>query len=96
MKRSVQALKHKTGKQNIVGERIRIARQQQAPPWTMEHLSVMLEEHEGLEMSISTIGRIESGMRSVYDYEIIAFAQVFNVDLKWLLNIDKNELVFVS
>lgn len=62
----------------------------------MEHLSVMLEEHEGLEMSISTIGRIESGMRSVYDYEIIAFAQVFNVDLKWLLNIDKNELVFVS
>ena len=62
----------------------------------MEHLSVMLEEREGLDMSVSTIGRIESGTRSVYDYEIIAFAQVFNVDLKWLLNIDKNELVFVS
>ena len=62
----------------------------------MEHLSVMLKEREGLDMSVSTIGRIESGTRSVYDYEIIAFAQVFNVDLKWLLNIDKNELVFVS
>ena len=56
----------------------------------------MLKEREGLDMSVSTIGRIESGTRSVYDYEIIAFAQVFNVDLKWLLNIDKNELVFVS
>ena len=91
MKRSLQALKQKTGKQNIVGERIRIARQQQNPPWTMEHLSEMLEEHEGLEISISTIGRIESGMRSVYDYEIVAFARVFNVDLKWLLNFHKTD-----
>jgi HTH-type transcriptional regulator, cell division transcriptional repressor len=88
VKRSLQALKQKTGKQNIVGERIRIARQQQVPPWTMERLSEMLEEHEGLEISISTIGRIESGTRSVYDYEVIALARVLDVDLKWLLNID--------
>jgi HTH-type transcriptional regulator, cell division transcriptional repressor len=88
VKRSLQALKQKTGKQNIVGERIRTARQQQTPPWTMERLSEMLEEHEDLEISISTIGRIESGTRSVYDYEIIAFARVLDVDLKWLLSLD--------
>ncbi len=86
MTRSQQALKQKTGKQNVVGERIRIARQQQIPPWTMERLSEMLEEHEGLEISISTIGRIESGNRSVYDYEVVALARVFKIDLKWLLN----------
>ena len=84
--RSQQALKRKTGKQNIVGERIRIARQQQTPPWTMEHLSEMLEVLEDLEISISTIGRIESGARSVYDYEVVALARVFKVDLKWLLD----------
>lgn len=52
----------------------------------MERLSEMLEEHEGLEISISTIGRIESGNRSVYDYEVVALARVFKIDLKWLLN----------
>jgi hypothetical protein len=51
----------------------------------MEDLANQLEASSGLEMSIATIDRIEKGRRGVYDYEIVAFAQVFNIDFALLL-----------
>ncbi len=83
--RSAQALHLSAGRKNIIGQRIRTLRLSFAPPWTMEYLTEMLEKESGLEMSISTIDRIEKGRRSVYDYEVVAFAKTLGVSFTSLL-----------
>ena len=51
----------------------------------MELLAANLERVTGVELSISTIDRIEKGRRSVYDYEVVAFAKTFEVSVTELL-----------
>jgi hypothetical protein len=85
--RRPNALKLKTGRMNIVSKRITLARQKHSPAWTMEALSQALEEHTGLVLSIGTIGKIEAGIRGVFDYEVVAFAQTLEVDANWLLGL---------
>jgi transcriptional regulator with XRE-family HTH domain len=80
---ATQWLHRRTGRKNIAGISIRAARQQLG--WTMEKLSVQLEQSAGLELSIATIEKIEKGTRSLYDYEVVAFAEVLEVELKQLL-----------
>ena len=84
--KQVQALKRKTGRSNIIGQRLKLARSLHNPPLTMDTLSEMLEDQADLHMSAGTIGKIEVGIRSVYDYEITAFASILGVTTDWLLN----------
>ena len=72
---------------NIVSQRITLARQKHTPAWTMEALSQALEERTGLVLSTGTIGKIEAGIRGVFDYEVVAFAQTLEVDANWLLGL---------
>ena len=72
---------------NIVSERITLARRNHNPTWTMEALSQALEERTGLVLSTGTIGKIEAGIRGVFDYEVVAFAQTLEVDANWLLGL---------
>ena len=83
--RSEQALHSRTGRKNITGERIKTLRLERDPAWTMELLAANLERVTGVELSISTIDRIEKGRRSVYDYEVVAFAQTLGVAVQTLL-----------
>ena len=83
--RSEQALHERTGRKNITGERIKTLRLERDPAWTMELLAVNLERVTGVELSISTIDRIEKGRRSVYDYEVVAFAETLEVSVGALL-----------
>ena len=85
--RRPNALKLKTGRMNIVSQRITLARQKHKPAWTMEALSQALEERTGLVLSTGTIGKIEAGIRGVFDYEVVAFAQTLEVDANWLLGL---------
>ena len=85
--RRPNALKLKTGRMNIVSKRITLARQEHKPAWTMEALSQALEERTGLVLSTGTIGKIEAGIRGVFDYEVVAFAQTLEVDANWLLGL---------
>ena len=57
----------------------------------MDTLSEMLEDQADLHMSPGTIGKIEVGIRSVYDYEIAAFADVLGISTDWLLYPPKNQ-----
>ena len=76
-----------TGQRNIVGERLKVARHRHEPPWTMQDLSTAVEEVTGLEVSGGTLGKIEAGIRSAYDWEVAAFARTLGVSTDWLLGL---------
>jgi len=76
-----------TGERNIVGKRLKMARHRHDPPWTMQDLSYAVEEATNLDITGSTIGKIEAGIRSAYDWEVAAFARALGVSSDWLLGL---------
>jgi hypothetical protein len=84
----IRGLQHKDGKRNIISQRLSQARHDHQPPITQEQLSQILEETESMSMSVGTIGKIEAGLRGVSDYEVAAFARIFNVSSDWLLGLE--------
>lgn len=73
---------------NIIGVRVRKARQLFKPPLTQDQLSGRLAA-EGTELDRVMIAKIETGMRSVLDFEVKALALVLKVDVRWLLGMDE-------
>lgn len=71
-------------KRNIVGSRIRQARQTAKPPVTQRDLVARLQL---LHLSIdqSGISKIEKGQRPVMDFEVVALAKALKVPASWLL-----------
>ena len=86
IKRSEQALHRTTGKKNIVAEQLRKARRRQKPLLTVEQLSDAVQALGGIELTASTIYKIEAGIRGVYDYEVRALAEALGVTTDWLLS----------
>jgi len=76
----------KAGSKNIVGTRIRLARQQLPGSLTQDQLSGRLAVLRVL-IDRPAIAKIELGMRHVYDYELVALAEALKVDIRWLLGI---------
>jgi hypothetical protein len=74
-------------RRNIVGERVKEARRQFTPPLTQDQLSGKLAS-EGVQLDRVAIAKVESGLRSVFDFEVRALASVLRVDVKWLLGMD--------
>ena len=72
---------------NVIGERLREARLAQDPPWSQEDLSQALAQHTAVELSPATLGKLERGERSAYDFELVAFIQVLTLDPGWLLGL---------
>lgn len=66
---------------NVVGPQIRDARLARDPQWSLEELSQQLSQTTGLELTASTLSKIETGVRSVYDFEVQAFAQVLGLSI---------------
>jgi|SRR6185503_10515980 len=83
--------KKQIARRNIVGERVKHARQQFDPPLTQDQLSGKLAA-EDVQLDRVAIAKIESGMRSVFDFEVRALASVLRVDVKWLLGITPGPL----
>lgn len=54
----------------------------------MQQLSDAVEEETGLEITVATIGKIESGVRGAYDWEVAAFARALGVSSDWLLSLN--------
>ncbi len=71
---------------NIIGKRLKEARQLHFPPLTQDQLSGKLAS-KGLELDRVAIAKIETGIRCVFDYEVKALAAALKVDVKWLLGI---------
>jgi transcriptional regulator with XRE-family HTH domain len=72
---------------NVVGERLRLARANHNPPLTQEELSEKVANIIGAEFYTNAVSKIESNKRSVYDYEVLAFAKALGVSADWLLGL---------
>lgn len=71
---------------NIVGERVREARQRFEPLLTQDQLAGRLASM-GVQLDRVAIAKIENGIRCVFDYEVKALASVLKVEAAWLLGI---------
>jgi len=53
----------------------------------MQDLSQAVEDVTQMDITGSTIGKIEAGIRSAYDWEVAAFARALGVSTDWLLGL---------
>lgn len=70
--------------QNLIGKRVKQARNAAQPPLTQEALSKELAKL-GVLIDRAGIAKIETGIRGVLDFELVALAKVLNVEITWLL-----------
>jgi len=73
-----------TVSQNIVGLRVKQARLACKPPLTQAALSKKLAKL-GVNIDRAGIAKIETGIRGVLDFEVIALAKALDVKMTWLL-----------
>ena len=71
---------------NIIGDRIREARQLFEPALTQDQLSGRLAK-EGIQLDRVAVAKVENGLRCAFDFEVKALAAVLKVDANWLLGI---------
>lgn len=71
-------------RRNVIGERVRLARERAKPLITQADLAARLQI-EGLRIERVTISKIETGYREVTDVEAIAIAKALGVTVSWLL-----------
>ena len=69
---------------NIVGPRVKSARQQAVPKITQDDLCARLQVL-GLQIERPAISKIETGYREVTDIEVAALAKALDVSVAWLL-----------
>jgi len=72
--------------QNLVGERVKAARAAAKPPLTQEALSKKLAKL-GVSIDRAGVAKIETGIRGVLDFELMALAKALSVKVTWLLGI---------
>jgi HTH-type transcriptional regulator, cell division transcriptional repressor len=72
--------------QNLIGERVKQARGTLQPAITQEQLSRKLAKL-GVSIDRAGIAKIESGIRGVLDFELIALAKALGVKVTWLLGV---------
>ena len=69
------------GKMNIIGVHVSTIRQSLG--MSQKELLIKLQEY-GLNLSPTSISRIEGQHRQVFDFELLAFAEVLDVNIKTL------------
>lgn len=70
---------------NLIGERVRQARQEHHPPLDQADLAASLSDVLGYSIHRTTVTRLEMGRRPVTDIELAALVGILNVDANWLL-----------
>ena len=75
-------------RQNLVGERVKEARTKSRPPVTQQDLSKRLSKL-GVSIDRAGIAKIETGIRGVLDFEVVALAKSLGVTITWLLTQEK-------
>ena len=73
---------------NIVGERVRMARQRRTPPLTQDELSGQLAAYD-VTLDRAAVSKVETGRRYVSDFEVRALSKVLGVSPAWLLGMEK-------
>ena len=70
--------------QNLIGERVKEARASANPSLTQEQLSKKLAKL-GVSIDRAGIAKIETGIRGVLDFELVALSKALGVKVTWLL-----------
>lgn len=70
------------GQRNVIGKQIRAARLMQEPPVSQETLAARLAV-EGIYIDRSALSKMESQLRFIRDYEIVAISECLNVPIAW-------------
>lgn len=70
---------------NLVGSRVRQARQEHQPPLDQADLAAKLSDALEKPFDRTTVVRIEAGVRAVSDIELVALAKVMGIEVTWLL-----------
>jgi len=70
--------------QNLIGKRVKEARAK--AQFTQDELSQKLTKH-GISIDRAGVAKIETGIRGVLDYELVAIAKTLDVKINWLLGI---------
>lgn len=70
--------------QNLVGERVKEARG--SAQLTQDELSQKLGKL-GVSIDRAGVAKVETGIRGVLDFELVAFAKALGVKVTWLLNL---------
>lgn len=68
---------------NLIGERVRLARVSMKPPVSQEDLSGKLARL-GVQITQTSISKIENRSRYLMDYEAAAMAKALKVSVAWL------------
>lgn len=74
------------GRSNISGDHIRELRQKKR--LSQASLAAKMQT-EGVIVEQDVISRIESGVRLVTDYELLAIAKIFHVSVDWIIGVDE-------
>ena len=82
VKGSVRLRKQALGNLNIVGTRVKMARESQG--MKQRELATQLKSR-GVDMYQSDLSKLEGQIRHVMDYELSALADILNVSVDWLL-----------
>ena len=72
--------------QNLIGKHVKEARGNAQPPLTQEELSKRLSKL-GVSIDRAGVAKIETGIRGVLDFELVALAKVLGVKVAWLLGV---------
>jgi hypothetical protein len=72
---------------NIVGERVRLARAAMKPPISQDDLSGKLARR-GIQITQTSLSKLENRQRAVLDYEVAAIADCLRVPIAWLFGGD--------
>ncbi len=76
--------KQPLGDRNIVGARIEAKRKELG----IKQIDLLTKlQIKGVELTASGLSKLEGQIRGVYDYELVAIAEVLDVDVAWLLGI---------
>jgi len=70
-------------KKNVIGARVRKARDSAIPSISQDDLSGRLARL-GVQITQTGISKIENGERYLMDYEIVALAKALKVSIAWL------------
>ena len=73
-------------RQNLIGERVKQARTDARPALTQDGLSKRLATL-GVSIDRAGIAKIETGIRGVLDFELVALAKALGVTVNWLLKV---------
>jgi transcriptional regulator with XRE-family HTH domain len=72
--------------QNLVAKRVKEARSKAQPAITQEELSNRLSKL-GVSIDRAGVAKIETGIRGVLDFELVAIAKALDVKVTWLLGV---------